>query len=356
MGARRGRAWLAALAIVWLAEPAIASAPPAGDYAGHPDALAIADELAREHGIDRARTLALLAEARRQPGILEAVSRPAERTRTWGEYRPLFVGEDRIAGGVAFWRAHAAALARAERQFGVPAEVVVAIIGVETRYGRQRGQWRVLDALATLAFDYPPRAPFFRRQLKEFVQLAGRPPIDPLAVRGSYAGAMGYPQFTPGSYRHYAVDFDGDGMIDLLDNPVDAIGSVARFLREHGWRPGEPAAARLTRSGDGADAVTNQGLAPRFTAGQVAAAGLAVARCRVAGFADDWCADPAADTPVTAWRLAGPRGDEYWLGLPNFEAVTRYNRSELYALAVLQLGREIRVRHRDQALSAPGGE
>lgn len=327
----------------------------AADYRQHPDMLALVDELVTANGLDRAAVTALLADAKRRQPILDAIARPAERVATWADYRPRFIEESRIALGAAFWRQHAGALARAEETHGVPAEIIIAIIGVETRYGRNKGNWRVVDALATLAFDYPPRAPFFRQQLKEFVLLENSAHIDLADVRGSYAGAMGFPQFMPSSYRNFAVDFDEDGSIDLINNPVDAIGSVANYLRAHGWRAGEPAAARMSITGDNPDSVTNQGLDPKYTVAEIRQAGLVIASCLYAdGIPADYCADPAADERVSAWRLDGTYGAEYWAGLPNFYAITRYNRSEKYSLAVLQLAQEIRLRRLAQDGTGPG--
>lgn len=334
------------LALVASSNATLASA--SGEYRDYPDARAIADELHEESGLDRDAVLGLIGEARRRQAILDAIARPAERTLTWAEYRPQFLSEKRIEQGVAFWRTHSQALERAATEYGVPAEIIVAIIGVETQYGRNKGRWRVLDALATLAFDHPPRAPFFRQQLKDFIRLKDSAHIDVASVKGSYAGAMGYPQFMPSSYRHVAVDFDGDGVIDLFDNPVDAIGSVAAYLALHGWQPGEPAAARIAPTLPDIDAWTNTGLQPRYSAGELAEAGLPPTSCAATPPAE-WCADPRPEDPVTAWRLEGANGPEYWLGLRNFHVITRYNRSEKYALAVVQLAREIRQRMEREA-------
>ena len=171
----------------------------------------------------------------RKQNILDAIARPAEKTKPWSEYRDVFLTDSRISEGVEFWRANAAALARAQQEYAVPPEIVVAIIGVETRYGRNAGTYRVLDALATLAFDYPPRSDFFRGELTEFLLLAREEGVDPRSLTGSYAGAMGYGQFIPSSFRNYAVDFDGDGKRNIWTNPHDAIGSVANYFGEHGW-------------------------------------------------------------------------------------------------------------------------
>lgn len=314
----------------------------AGEYRNHPDMLALVDELAKEHGINRRQTLALLADAERKQAILDAIAKPAEKALSWAEYRPRFVEEKRIAQGLEFWNTHAATLARAEQQYGVPAEFIVAIIGVETRYGRNKGSWRVIDALSTLAFDYPPRATFFRKELKEFVRLERSAHITLADATGSYAGAMGFPQFMPSSYRNYAVDFDNDDVIDLINNPVDAIGSVANYFKAHGWKTGQPVAARAAVIAGDYDTVTNQGLEPKFTVAAIEKAGLAILSCiDDGGWPVEYCADPKPDEKATAWKLDGERGAEFWVGLNNFYVITRYNRSDKYSLAVLQLSREV---------------
>jgi membrane-bound lytic murein transglycosylase B len=189
-------------------------------------------EMTREHGFADEQLRDLFKQAERKQAILDAISRPAERVKPWKEYRPIFLTDARIAQGRGFLaREHAKRWQRAEREYGVPAEIIVAIIGVETFYGRNTGSWRVIDALSTLGFDYPPRQPFFRQQLKEFLLLTREEQVDPLTLKGSYAGAMGLPQFMPSSFRAYAVDFDADGRIDIWNNPTDAIGSVAKLLQ-----------------------------------------------------------------------------------------------------------------------------
>jgi membrane-bound lytic murein transglycosylase B len=194
----------------------------ADNYGVSPAALAVVDELVVEEGFDRQELLKVFAQARRKDSILEAIARPAEKTKPWYEYREIFLNEKREQQGVEFFNEHRATLLRAEREFGVPAEIIVAIIGVETSYGRVAGSYRVLDALSTLAFDYPPRSPFFTAELKDFLILTRDQGMDPASLMGSYAGAMGYGQFIPSSYRNYAIDFDHDGKIDIWDNPVDA--------------------------------------------------------------------------------------------------------------------------------------
>src|SRR5690606_22983633 len=231
----------------------------------------------------------------------------------------------RVDKGLEFWAKNQEALQRAEQEYGVPAEFIVAIIGVETIYGGNTGSYRVIDALSTLAFDYPPRAPFFRQQLKEYLLLTREEQVDPLSLKGSYAGAMGLPQFMPSSFRAYAVDFDGDGHINIWSNPTDAIGSVASYFKRHGWQAGGQVASRVEVSGARVEAGLTQGRAPVKN----------VAALREVG----WTSQDALveDLPVTAFRLEGAEGDEYWFGLPNFFAITRYNRSVMYAMAVNQL-------------------
>lgn len=315
----------------------------AGEYKDNPDMLALVDELAKEGGIDREATLALLAGAERKQAILDAISKPAEKALTWAEYRPRFVEEKRVAMGIEFWLANADALARAEKTYGVAPEFIVAIIGVETRFGRNKGSWKIVDALSTLAFDYPPRAPFFRQQLKEFILLQNTAHLKIGDATGSYAGAMGYPQFMPSSYRAYAVDFNDDGVIDLINDPVDAIGSVANYFKVHGWKSGAPLAARAAVIALDYDKVVNQGLDLKFTVGEIEKAGLAVLSCiDTEDLPIEYCADPAPAARASAWKLEGERGAEFWVTFQNFYVITRYNRSEKYSLAVTQLAREVR--------------
>lgn len=307
----------------------------AASYLDHPKAKAFIDEVVAEGTFKKDELEALLGSTERKDGILEAIARPAEKTKTWAEYRPIFMTQDRIDGGVAFAKEHAAALEKAEQEFGVSRYIILAIIGVETRYGKFKGNYRVVDALATLAFDYPPRAPFFRSELKHFLHLQSEAKIDLSSAKGSYAGAMGYPQFISSSYRNFAVDFDGDQHIDLINSPVDAIGSVASYFKAHGWDQQQPVTSLARYLGeDGSesnlDPVVNQDLKPVLT----------VADLRAKGLVPDQ--DFAEDAKATALRLDGADGVEYWIGLNNFYVITRYNRSPLYALAVYQLSEALR--------------
>lgn len=306
------------------------------DYSQRADVRAYIDELVATHGFAAQELEELFAKAQRKQSILDAIARPAERTLQWHEYQAIFIEEPRIAQGLQFWDEHQAVLEQAEARFGVAPEYVVAILGVETRYGRITGSYRVLDALATLGFDYPPRADFFRRELTEFLLLAREEGHDPLALTGSYAGAMGYGQFIPSSFRAYAVDFDADGVRDIWQSPADAVGSIANYFSRHGWRAGEPVVLRVEATGD-AVALANGSLELEHTVAELEALGVAVDG-----------ADPAARAGL--FRMATREGDEYWLGLNNFHVITRYNRSRLYALAVHQLGEHIKARR--QALVA----
>jgi membrane-bound lytic murein transglycosylase B len=293
--------------------------------------------MAERHGFDPQALARTLDRARRRQAILDAIARPAEKRLDWGQYRGIFLTRERIRGGLDYWSRNAAALARAEQEYGVPPEIIVAIIGVETRYGQHAGRYPVLDALTTLGFHYPPRARFFRSELEHFLLLAREEHIDPGAPLGSYAGAMGRPQFMPSSFRSYAVDFDHDGRRDIWKDDTDVIGSVANYFKRHGWRRGAPIAQRIhqldpSRLGD----VIEAGFKPSFRIAQLRARGLQAAR--------------ALPDDALAAVLALKRGKDtqYWLVLHNFYVITRYNHSPLYAMAVYQLADAIARLHREQ--------
>ena len=281
-----------------------------------------------EQGVDPTWAAALLDQAERKQSILDAISRPAEKTKPWYDYRKIFLTDKRAREGVAFAQQNAETLAKVSDQTGVPASVITAIIGVETFYGRITGSYRVIDALATLAFDYPKRSPFFTRELQNFLVLAYESGKDPLALKGSYAGAMGYGQFMPSSYRAYAVDYDCDGVADIWTNADDAIASVANYFLRHGWQPGAPVIVPANYDGDSSEIFAG-GLKPEKTVGELAEEGFA----------------PRSATDIslvaTPLRLEGSEGYEYWLCLENFYVITRYNHSAMYALSVWQLSQEI---------------
>ncbi|ROR34686.1 lytic murein transglycosylase B [Inmirania thermothiophila] len=316
------------LAAVLLLAAAGAGAAPA-EFPGLETFL---ERMVREHGFDRDRLAALFAGVRLEQRILDAIARPAE-ARPWRDYRPIFVNEARIEEGARFWAANRGLLGEVEARYGVDPAVVVAILGVETRYGRHRGGYRVLDALSTLAFAWPPRAAFFRRELEQFLLLARETGIDPAAVTGSYAGAMGPPQFIPSSYRRYAVDFDGDGDRDLWSLP-DALGSIGNYLARHGWRRGGPVAMPVRVTGDFAS-LLDPDLHLARSAGALRRAGV-----EPLGAVDD-------DEPAALILLAGEA--QPVLVFTNFRVITRYNRSPLYAMAVHELAEAVRGRLQRQA-------
>jgi membrane-bound lytic murein transglycosylase B len=289
------------------------------------------DEMVARHDLDAAELAGILSKAKVQKKILDAIRKPAE-AKPWHEYRTIFVTSPRIQEGVEFWNNTQDWLAKAEDQFGVPAEIIVGILGVETYYGARQGKFKVLDALVTLAFDYPERAEFFRGELEHFLLLVREEKIDPLTLTGSYAGAIGKPQFIPSSYRRFAVDFDGDGRKDLVNSVPDAIGSVANYFRNHHWREGQPVIAAATVEGDAYRGLLEQGLKPQTNLMNFSGYGVSIAGEALAG------------TDLGALvELETPNGREYWVGLQNFYVITRYNRSPLYAMAVYQLAQEVRA-------------
>ena len=306
-------------------------------YSAREDVKAMINELVEE-GLDRKRLESLMAQAERKDKILEAIARPAEKTLTWAEYRKIFIQQSRIDQGKAFRLEHEDTLGRAEQVSGVDRDMILAILGIETRYGKHRGTYRVLDALATLGFDYPPRGKFFRGQLEELFRLESKAHIDAATITGSYAGAMGYPQFIPSSYINFAVDFDNDGVTDLVNNPVDAIGSVGNYFKEHKWTTGLPIAARARISGEQYKTLINDKGKPDMTIKQAAKAGITPLSCRES---EHCFAKLDKNMPVALIQLEGDNGAEFWLVTDNFYTITRYNHSVLYAMAAYQLKREL---------------
>ena len=321
-----------------------AASHPSKPYAKREDVHGFIRQMVEQHAFVESELRFLFGRARREPAILAAIAPPKSAPmRSWQTYRGRFVTDARAVEGVEFWRRNTVALERAALEHGVPEEIIVAIIGVETVYGRQMGSWRVIDALSTLAFDYPPRAEFFRGELEQYLLFAREHGVDVFSVRGSYAGAIGIPQFMPGSYRRYAVDFDGDGVTDLRANPVDAIGSVANFLVKHGWRRGERVhlPARVLGGNAGANAGGNAGNAHRALVDIGIEPKTSLAELKRYGV--EARTDLALETPVALIELASPGAPtEYRLGLRNFYVLTRYNRSVLYASAVYDLAQEIK--------------
>jgi membrane-bound lytic murein transglycosylase B len=319
-------------------KPAARPGPPLGNEAAVQEF--VSDFVARNGG-DAAALLQAFRQAPVLPGVLQAIAPPSHPgQRSWERYRPRFVNAGRIERGLRFWERHADTLSRAAARYGVPEEIIVGIIGVETEYGRNMGQYAVLAALGTLAFHYPRRAEFFREELEHFLLLCRENRLDPLQIRGSFAGAIGIPQFMPGSQRRYGVDFDGDGRVDLAGSPEDAIGSVAHFLQQHGWQRGERVALP-TRIDDGVtESRLNTALSPdgRPNLDWRALGELGI---RIPPLTD------AGDLPAKATLIDLTTPDEateYWLGFSNFYVITRYNRSNFYAMSVHQLAQAIRER------------
>jgi membrane-bound lytic murein transglycosylase B len=321
-----------------------AAVQAASGYERRADVRAFIDAMAREHGFSRKALTRWFRDVRYQPKIIEAMERPIVAPPKWFEYAPQFLARARIDGGVAFWQAHADALARAQDEFGVPPEVVVAIIGVETFYGRNIGNYRVIDALTTLAFDYPRRASFFRDELREFLLLARDEKFSPLVPKGSFAGAFGVPQFMPHSVRQYAVDYDGDGHVDLWQSGDDAVGSIANYLARHDWLRGQPIWSKAMIAPSQRDGVLRRldgGLSERRP----------LAAWNADGVAAERLPDPLSPEPVGLLALelsdaeSDADGQDLRIVFPNFYVITRYNKSRLYASAVTALAEAIRAQH-----------
>ncbi len=305
----------------------------AASYANHPVAKAWVKEMVKE-GFSEKYLNQVIKTAKRKDSILKALNRPAEKRLSWEQYRSRFIEVQRIQNGNKFWRKHRKALERAERQFGVPAQMIVSIIGVETRYGKVTGSYRVLDALATIAFDYKRRSKFFQNELKEFLLLTKEEKLSYTKPKGSYAGAMGFGQFIPSSFRKYAIDFDGDGIRDIWKNETDAIGSVANYLAEHGWQKDAPVIVAVKVPKAINKDWYNNGLDLKLTL-------------------KDWRARSITSSiklnqsdKATLMRLEQDKKEHFWFGLQNFYVITRYNRSRYYAMAVYQLSQLIKAENK----------
>lgn len=309
------------------------AAPGVADDGLRDDHAAFIEYMTERHGFERSELVPLFAGMRTRQDVIDAMTRPAEAF-PWHRYRPIFMTEARIAGGVRFWTEHATTIARAAETYGVDPEVIVAIIGVESNYGHIQGRYPVIETVATLAFDHPPRANFFRRELEEFLLLTREERIDPATATGSYAGAMGSPQFISSSYRAYAVDFDESGSRDLWSSWPDIIGSIANYFHVHGWRAGDavalPAALRMTSAAS---------LASRKLDMQHSVGGLRTAGVELSDETDNHRKANLIELEVDADGAV-----EYWVTLHNFFVITRYNRSPLYAMAVHQLADAIEER------------
>ncbi len=296
-----------------------------------PSVAAFIDEMVESHAFERDALAEVLGKAQVKQSIIDKISTPAEKKLTWAEYRKIFITKERIAAGKTFWLENREMLERIHKETGVSVAMIVGIIGVETYYGRITGRDRVIDALATLAFDYPPRAKFFRNELVQFLILAREEEIDATEPLGSYAGAMGRPQFMPSSFRAYAVDATGDGKRDIWNNWADVAGSVANYFVEHGWRSGEEVVAQATlgHNWDGPRPKPKNTLRANDTVASLSDKGVMFAT------------DLGPDSVGQLLAYEGRNGPEYWVGFHNFFVITKYNRSVMYALAAHQLGQEI---------------
>jgi len=333
------------LLLLILASPSLC----AETYGQRDDVRGFVEEMHSRHGFDRDDLIGLFRQTRPIAAVIKYIMPPRDSgVRSWQRYRARFVEPKRIAAGRRFMRIHAAQLAAAETRFGVPADIVAAIIGIETLYGRQPGSFRSFAALTTLAFDYPPRAELFRRELEELLLLAREEQRSPLAYTGSYAGALGLPQFLPSSRRRFGVDFDDDGRIDLSASPVDAIGSVANFLAAHGWERNAPIAFAVEVSGTGVATLLAEGIVPQRLPRQMADTDVHLATPgqdagRRVG-AGDTTTLALPELPAALIDLVTPgMATEYRLGYRNFYVITRYNRSSFYAAAVSDLAAALRI-------------
>jgi membrane-bound lytic murein transglycosylase B len=303
--------------------------PPSPGIANRPDVRGFIAEMSRKHGFSTAELTSAFDQAGIHPSILDAMAKPYE-AKPWHAYRKLFLTEKRINGGREFMARNAEALARAKARYGVAPEMVTAIIGVESAYGFKPGKYRLIDSLSTLAFDYPRRASYFRSELEQFLLLCREEGMDYLSPLGSYAGAMGMPQFMPSSYRKLAADGDGDGRRDIWKNPDDAIASVANYFAKNGWHAGEPIAVPARVAGDGyRDVVSTKKPKAAYSLAQLASLGV------------------TPEEPVRGnykaglVQLAGESGPDYWITFHNFSVIMRYNNSALYAMAAYELTREL---------------
>jgi membrane-bound lytic murein transglycosylase B len=319
------------MAVLGVMLPFVAAA---ADYPSRPEVRSFIDSLAGRHGFDPQALENTFSRVRRSDEAIRLMTPPpAGSRRSWRSYRARFIDDARITAGLRFWREHEDTIRRASERFGVPEEIIVSIIGVETVFGKVTGDYRVIDVLTTLAFDYPRRADFFREELEHYLLLTRQEGLSPFSIRGSYAGAIGLPQFMPGSIRRWAIDFDGDGRIDLRESAADAIGSVANFLSAHGWEPGGTIRypARIADPARIAPLIES-GIMPTLTIDALETHGVS---------------SPAPIGRQTLLALIDlPNGEqpaEYWLGARNFYVITRYNRSNFYASAVTDLSQALRA-------------
>jgi membrane-bound lytic murein transglycosylase B len=291
------------------------------------------DQMVSQHAFEKQALLKLFKQVKLQKRVEKAIASPAE-AKPWYKYRAIFLTDSRADGGVKFWQENASVLAETEKRFGVPPEIITAIIGVETRYSKHTGGFRVIDSLTTLAFNYPKRSKFFRKELEQFLLLCQEEKVNPLDLTGSYAGAMGIPQFMPSSFRHYAADFEGDGRKDIWKNTADVIASVANYFTIHGWKQGEAITFPVSVQGNQYQKIIGKTLKPKQTLGALQAHGVVLGNNHL-----------PLETPARLLSLQQKGHTEEWAVLSNFYVITRYNHSDHYAMAVYQLSEEIKKRH-----------
>jgi membrane-bound lytic murein transglycosylase B len=293
------------------------------NFVERPDVQAFIKKMVVKHGFQQAQLQAIFSAVKIRPRVMQSIRAPLEQ-QPWYTYQTVFITESRIRQGVEFWNRNKEALAKAEKLYGVPASIIVATIGVETKYGKNKGEYPVIDALTNISFSGSPRAAFFQSELEEFLLLCREQRLDPLAIKGSYAGAIGQPQFMPSSYRHYAVNFSGNGKIDLSDNVEDIIGSIANYYKRHGWYSDQPVIIPAQIEKDKYQYLLNQNLAT-------------ITKTDFNRFGILPYSQVPSDQKIKVIELQGYHGNEYWLSLHNFDVIKRYNPSNLYAMAVYQL-------------------
>lgn len=314
---------------IFIALAMLFALPARADISKDPDVQAFIASLVNQDGFKKKNLNHIFQQVNFNPKIITAMNRPFE-AQPWYIYKKALVSKQRIKQGVQFWNAHAESLAKAQQQYGVAPEIIVAIIGVESNYGQNPGNFRVIDTLSTLAFQYPKRAPYFRSELRQFLLMAREQQLNPLLTTGSYAGAIGIPQFMPTSCREYAVDFSGKPPIDLDHDPVDAIGSIANYLNHFGWKANAPIAQSTSVHGPAYKSLKINKLSPLYTEDELKKAGVTIRKSYPKG------------ARANLIQLQGRYSPQYWLGFTNFYAITAYNASPLYAMAVFQLGEAIR--------------
>ena len=301
-------------------------------YVQRPDVQAFVDKMDTQHGFDRAKLCAIFSQTHPDPCIMKMMQKPAEqrpKTMLWYQYRAIFLTPERAQAGARFWRQNAEALAAAEKCYGVPAQIIVAIVGVETQYGKHKGDFKVMNTLTNLAFDYPRRAKFFKNELEQYLLFTGEQHLNPLDLQGSYEGAMGLPQFMPSSCRTYGVDFSGGHHMDLVNNSADAIASIGNYFKTHGWQTGMPVAVRANVTSNNALHFVRKSLKPYWSMSYLASYGITPQK------------QVGSENLSTLMVFDVESGSQYWMGFKNFYVISRYNSSRYYAMAVYQLSEKI---------------